>query len=429
MSSTKPNRPVFALADANSFYASCEKVFRPDLRNSPVVVLSNNDGCVIAQSREAKALGIRMAGPWFEVEERAQAIGAVAFSSNYELYANMSNRFMATLRQFSPRQEVYSIDECFLDLTGIKRDLVAYGQEIKETVTGWTGLPICVGIGHSKTLAKLANHCSKKQPELNGVCDFTRMSEKELDAVLEKLPVSAVWGIGRRLENSLKALGVENVLRLKRANLRRVRDRFGIIMQRTVQELNGEPWLKLDDVVPLAKQVMSSRSFGQRVERLSELREAISYHAANAAQRLRKQGLFANSVSVFIQNSPFDQAEFYGRTETVALPAPTECSLQITNAALWLLKKIYRPDVYYQKAGVMLWDLVPQAGKQADLLEFSAASNRSGKLMDTVDKINGKYRRSTIHLASEGVDHTWSMRRSFKSPNYTGDWNALPVVS
>ncbi|WON74196.1 hypothetical protein [Nitrosospira sp. Is2] len=175
MSSVRPNRPVFALADANSFYASCEKVFRPDLRNSPVVVLSNNDGCVIAQSREAKALRIRMAGPWFEVEERAREIGAVAFSSNYELYANMSNRVMETVSRFSPRQEVYSIDECFLDLTGIKRDLVAYGHEIKETVTRWTGLPICVGIGHSKTLAKLADHHAKKKAELNGVCDFTRM--------------------------------------------------------------------------------------------------------------------------------------------------------------------------------------------------------------------------------------------------------------
>jgi DNA polymerase V len=370
-----------------------------------------------------------MAGPWFEVEERANEIGAVAFSSNYELYANMSARFMATLRQFSPRQEVYSIDECFLDLTGIGRDLVDYGQEIKETVTRWTGLPICVGIGHSKTLAKLANHHAKKRPELNGVCDFTRMNNDELNVVLEKLPVSSVWGIGRSLENSLKALGVANVLRLKRANLRRVRDRFGILMQRTVQELNGEPWLELDDVAPIAKQVMSSRSFGQRVESLQEIKEAISYHAANAAQRLRKQGLFANTVSVFIQNSPFDQAEFYGRTEAVALPAPTECSLQITNAALWLLKKMYQPGVYYQKAGVRLLELVPQEGQQTDLFAYSSSRNKSGRLMDTVDRINSKYRRSTIHLASEGVDRTWSMRRSFKSPNYTGDWNEVPVVS
>ncbi|MBA4143998.1 MAG: Y-family DNA polymerase [Nitrosospira sp.] len=427
MSSTKPNRPVFALADANSFYASCEKIFRPDLRNSPVVVLSNNDGCVIAQSREAKALGIKMAGPWFEVEERAREIGAVAFSSNYELYANMSNRFMATLSQFSPRQEVYSIDECFLDLTGIRKDLVAYGQEIKETVTHWTGLPMCVGIGHSKTLAKLANYYAKKEPKLNGVCDFTRMSDNELDGVLKTLPVSSVWGIGRRLEVSLKALGLENVLRLKKANLRRIRDRFGIVMQRTVQELNGEPWPELDDVAPIAKQVMSSRSFGQRVESLQELREAISHHAANAAQRLRKQDLFASAVSVFIQNSPFDQAEFYGRTETVTLPAPTACSLQITNAALWLLKKMYQPQVYYQKAGVILSDLVPKEGQQTDLFAYS--SSRSGRLMDIVDKINSKYRRSTVHLASEGIDRNWSMRRSFKSPNYTGDWNELPVVS
>jgi DNA polymerase V len=429
MSSTRPNRPVFALADANSFYASCEKIFRPDLRNSPVVVLSNNDGCVIAQSTEAKQLGIRMAGPWFEVEERAREIGAVAFSSNYELYANMSNRFMATLSQFSPKQEVYSIDECFLDLTGFKRDLAAYGHEIRETVTSWTGLPVCVGIGHSKTLAKLANHCAKKQPKFNGVCDFTRMSNDKLDAILEPLPVSSIWGIGRGLENSLKALGVENVLRLKRANLRRVRDRFGITMQRTVQELNGESWLELEEAAPIAKQVMSSRSFGQRVESLQELREAISYHAANAAQRLRKRGLFARAVSIFIQNSPFDQAEFYGRTETVALPASTECSLQISNAALWLLKKLYQPEVYYQKAGVMLSDLVPEEGQQIDLFAYSSKSNKSGRLMDTVDRINSKYRRSTIRLASEGINRTWSMRRSFKSPNYTGDWNEMPVVS
>ncbi|MEP6879481.1 MAG: Y-family DNA polymerase [Nitrosospira sp.] len=429
MSLTRPDRPVFALADANSFYASCEKVFRPDLRSSPVVVLSNNDGCVIAQSREAKALGIRMAGPWFEVEERAREIGAVAFSSNYELYANMSQRFMATLSQFSPRQEVYSIDECFLDFSGIKQDLVAYGQHIKETVARWTGLPICVGIGYSKTLAKLANHCAKKEPLFQGICDFTRLSNVELDRLLQKLPVSSVWGIGSRLEKSLNALGVADVLRLKRVNLRRIRDRFGITMQRTVQELNGEAWLELDETLLQAKQVMSSRSFGERVESHIELKEAISFHAANAAQRLRKQNLFAGAVSVFIQNSPFDQSDFYGRTETINLPAPTQCSLQITKAALWLLKKVYQPQVYYQKAGVMLSDLVPKAGQQTDLFAYSIHSEKSGRLMDAVDRINDKYRPSTIRLASEGTKRTWSMRRSFKSPNYTGEWNELPRVS
>jgi DNA polymerase V len=184
----------------------------------------------------------------------------------------------------------------------------------------------------------------------------------------------------------------------------------------------------LEEVAPIAKQVMSSRSFGRRVESLQELKEAISYHAANAARRLRKQDLFASAVSVFIQNSPFDQAEFYGRTKTIVLPAPTECSLQITNAALWLLKKMYQPEVYYQKAGVMLSDLVPQDGQQTDLFAYSSGSSKSGRLMNIVDRINSKYRRSTVHLASEGVDRTWSMRRSFKSPNYTGDWNELLAV-
>jgi DNA polymerase V len=191
-------------------------------------------------------------------------------------------------------------------------------------------------------------------------------------------------------------------------------------MQRTVQELNGERWLELDETAPIAKQVMSSRSFEQRVESLQELREAISYHAANAAQRLRKQGLFANAVSVFIQNSAFDQAEFYRRTETVALPAPSECTLQITNAALWPLKNMYQSEVYYQKAGVLLSELVLPEGRQTDLFAYSSSSNKSGRLMNIVDKINNKYRRGTIHLTWEGVDRSWSMRRSFKSPNYTG---------
>ncbi|MEO7560038.1 MAG: DUF4113 domain-containing protein [Nitrosospira sp.] len=288
--------------------------------------------------------------------------------------------------------------------------------------------PICVGIGHSKTLAKLANHYAKKELTTKGVCDFTQLSQQELDSILEKLPVSSVWGVGRRLEASLKALGVANVVRLKNADLRRIRDRFGVTMQRTVQELNGEAWLELDEETPTAKQVMNPRSFGERVESLPQLREAISYHAANAAQRLRRQGLYAGAVSIFIQNSPFDQAQFYGRSETIALPAPTDCSLQITNAALWILKKVYRPQVYYQKAGVMLSELVPEDGQQTDLLGFLSINNKSGRLMETVDTINRKYKRSTIHLASEGTARTWSMRRSFKSPNYTGDWNELPVV-
>lgn len=430
MSSTPRINRVYALADANSFYASAEKVFRPDLEGKPIVVLSNNDGCVIAQTKEAKAvLDIRMARPWFELEAEAKKHGVIVFSSNYELYAEMSNRFMQTLRQFTPRQEVYSIDESFLEMTGIQRNLTEYGQEIKATVKQWTRLPICVGFGHSKTLAKLANHCAKKQPQWNGVCDLTALSEHELDAILEELPVSTVWGVGGRLEVRLNKVGVMNVRRLKRADPKRIRDHFGVLMERTVKELNGEPWLELDEMLQESKQVMSSRSFGARVTELQDLEQAISFHAANAAQRMRKQGLSANVVYAFIQNSPFDQAEYYGGSLTVALPAPTDCTLQINRAALWLLKQMYKPDVYYQKAGVMLMDLVPNEGRQSDLFGYTKEDSKSSELMGTVDRINKKYERGAIRLASEGVQKAWAMRRSFKSPNYTGDWKELPKAS
>jgi DNA polymerase V len=420
---------VFALADVNSMYASCEQVFRPDLTDKPVVVLSNNDGCVIAQNKEAKALlEIYMCRPWFELEEQAKKLGVVAFSSNYELYANMSNRFIATLRTFTPNLEVYSIDECFLDLTGMKRDLAAYGQQIKRTVKQWTGLPICVGIAHTKTLAKLANHTAKKQKQFEGVCDFTSMSDGEVDKLMLALPVSKVWGVGNRLEAALNALGVDNVLRLKNADPKRIRDRFGVVLERTVRELNGDSWLELDEMQPESKQVMSSRSFGARVDNLADLEEAVSYHARMASERMRKKGLYAQMVYVFIQNSPFDEAEFYAASRTIGLPSHTNSTMKIANAALWCLKKIYKPNVYYQKCGVMLMDLVPETGQQLDIFGYSNGDEKTRVLMETMDKVNKKYSRGTIKLASEGVNKKWAMNRAFKSPNYTGDWNELPII-
>lgn len=422
-------KQVFALADVNSMYASCEAVFRPDLKGRPIVVLSNNDGCVIAQNKEAKALlDIYMCRPWFELEKQAKQLGVVAFSSNYELYANMSNRFRDTLNQFSAKQEVYSIDESFLDMTGMNLDFSQYGQVIKNTVKQWTGLPICVGFGHSKTLAKLANHCAKKQAHFNGVCDLTSLSQDTLNALLVKLPVSKVWGVGSKLEAKLNRVGVDNVLRLKNANPKRIRDHFGVLLERTVRELNGEVWLSMDEMLPEAKQVMSSRSFGTRISSLTDLQEAVSFHAGNASARLRKQGLYANTVYVFIQNSPFDQDPFYGNSRMIALPSPTDCSLQINQAALWLLKKLYKPDIYYQKAGVMLMGLVPKEGQQTDLFGFSDQAPKSSQLMKTLDNINQKYTKGTIKLASEGTNKYWTMRRSFKSPNYTGEWNELPRI-
>lgn len=427
--SISSNQKVFALADVNSMYVSCELVFRPDLRGKPVVVLSNNNGCIIAQNAEAKALiDIYMCRPWFEVEKQATKLGVTHFASHYELYANMSNRFIATLKTFTPNLEVYSIDECFLDLTGMQRDLVAYGQEIKNTVKQWTGLPICVGIARTKTLAKLANHTAKKQKQFEGVCDFKSMSENEVEKLMLALPVSKVWGVGNRLEAALNALGVNNVLRLKNADPKRIRDRFGVVLERTVRELNGDSWLELDEMQPESKQVMSSRSFGARVDNLADLEEAVTYHSTMAAERMRKKGLYAQMVYVFIQNSPFDEAEYYAASRTIGLPSPTNSTMKIANAALWCLKKIYKPNVYYQKCGVMLMDLVPEGGQQLDIFGYSKNDEKSRVLMETMDKVNKKYARGTIKLASEGINKSWAMNRNFKSPNYTGDWNELPTI-
>ena len=427
LTNSKPK--IFALADVNSMYVSCQLVFRPDLRGTAVVVLSNNNGCIIAQNQEAKLLiDIYMCRPWFEVAKQAAKLGVTHFASNYELYANMSNRFIATLKTFTPNLEVYSIDECFLDLTGIKRDLIAYGQEIKKTVKQWTGLPICIGIAHTKTLAKLANHTAKKKPEFEGVCDFTSMSTIEVDKLMLALPVSKVWGVGNRLEATLNSLGVDNVLRLKNADPKRIRDRFGVVLERTVRELNGDSWLELDEMQPEAKQVMSSRSFGTRVDNINELSEAISYHSTMAGERMRKKGLYTQMVYVFIQNSPFDKAQYYAVSRTIGLPSPTNSTIKIANAALWCLKKIYRPNIYYQKCGVMLKDLVPEGGQQLEIFGYSNGDEKASVLMETMDKINKKYARSTIKLASEGMNKSWAMNRDFKSPNYTGDWNELPVI-
>ncbi|MBA3695410.1 MAG: translesion error-prone DNA polymerase V subunit UmuC [Methylotenera sp.] len=426
MASTNIKR-VFALCDANSFYASCEKVFRPDLEGKPIVVLSNNDGCVIAQSKEAKEiLEIYMCRPWHELQKDAERLGVICFSSNYELYGNMSNRLMQTLSQFTFRQEVYSIDESFLEMTGIKRNFTEYGHEIKKTVKQWTGLPICVGFGHTKTLSKLANHIAKKQNRFNGICDLTTMEIKELDDIMESLPISKVWGVGSRLELKLNALGVHNILRLKQADTKRIQDEFGIVLETTVRELNGEVIMDMEDRLPEAKQVMSSRSFGARISELQELQQAISYHASLASQRMRSKGLYANAIYVFAQNSPFDKAPFYGGCLTIGLPSPTDNTMQINQAAQWLLKRIYKPNIYYQKAGVMLMDLVPKAGQQGDLFDYNANHVKKTKLMQTMDALNKKYSKGTIKLGGEGLTQDWKMRRNFKSPNYTSSWEELP---
>ncbi|HSH85769.1 MAG TPA: Y-family DNA polymerase [Methylophilus sp.] len=419
---------VFGHIDGHSFYANCERIYRPDLAGKPVVVLSNNDGCVIAQSREAKAvLELYMCRPWFEVKEEAEKHGVVAFSSNYELYADASNRFMQTLREFAPRIEVYSIDESFIDMTGYKGNLTAHGREMRDTVEQWARIPCGVGYGRTKTLAKLANHCAKKMPRFNEVCDLVTMPEAELNSIMESLKLSDVWGIGKRLEKRMNARGIHNVLKLKNADPKRIRDEFGVVVERTVKELNGEAHHELNEEMPDAKQVMSSRSFGKRVSTLKELKEAISFHASTATARMREKGLYANAVMVFIQNSPFDEAEYYGASRVVGLPAPIDNTLQINNVALEILKVLFKKDIYYQKCGVMLTELVPATGKQSDMFGFVEGDAKADALMSVMDSINSKYSRGTIKLASEGVHKAWSMKRELKSPNFAS-WEELPQV-
>jgi DNA polymerase V len=418
-----------ALVDVNNFYVSCERVFNPKLNNKPVVVLSNNDGCVISRSNKAKALGIKMGAPWFKCQEIARKHDIEGLSSNYALYADMSNRVMAILRDFSPNQEVYSIDECFLDLTGFK-DLTAYGQAMRGRILKWTGLPVCVGIGATKTLAKLANHCAKKMPEFNGVCDFGTLAENDLNALLMSIEVGEVWGVGRRLTSKLLALGINAAYDLKQADPEYLRQQFSVVMAKTVSELNGTVCIELEEVAPPRKQILSSRSFGQPVRDYNSLAEAITLYMSRAAEKLRAQDFLAGLLHVYIRTNPHkpDNPQ-YANGMTISLPSPTDDTLQLMKTALWVLKRLYKPHYAYAKAGVYLGDLMPRTSAQIDLFTPAQPTSRSQKLMSTIDQINSKMGRDSVKLASEGMNYSWKMRSSRKSQNYTTSWNGLLSIN
>lgn len=398
-----PSRHI-ALVDVNNFYVSCERVFNPRLNGKPLVVLSNNDGCAVARSNEVKALGVAMGAPWFKLKDLARQHGIIGLSSNYALYADMSNRVMSILREYSPDQEVYSIDESFLDLTGFQsRDLLRYGQHMRKRILKWTGLPVCVGIGSTKTLAKLANHCAKKRPVFNGVCNFNAMSHQELDALLSEIGVGEIWGVGGRLTPRLQALGFNSVLDLKRANPERLRQQFSVVMEKTIRELNGTVCIELEEIAPAKKQIMSSRSFGVPVRDYVSLAESITLYISRAAEKLRRQQSFAGSVYVFIRTSPFRPDDpFYSNGMTIPLPSPTDDTRQLVSIALWGLRQIYKPNYNYAKAGVMLSELVPSQGVQGDLFSQIKAIPRSAALMSAMDSINRKMGKESIKLASEG---------------------------
>ncbi len=418
-----------ALIDGNNFYVSCERVFNPKLEGRPVVVLSNNDGMAVARSAEVKALGVKMGTPWFKLRDLARKHGIVALSSNYALYADMSNRMMAVLSQYSPDQEVYSIDECFLGLDGFGNfDLVEYGQAMRRQVRQWVGIPVCVGIAETKTLAKLANHCAKKAlAGTDSVCDFGRLGEAERSSLFSTIEVGEIWGVGRKLSEQLTQRGIATVEALRKTDAKTIRREFSVVLERTIAELNDIPCMELEEAAPNKQQIISSRSFGNYVYDIEPLREAVASYIAIAAEKLRSQASLAGMVQVYIRTNPHKvDTPQYQRGLTVPLSQASDDTLLLTRAALWGLKRIYRPGFAYQKAGVALLNLSDAGTPQMDL--FSKARDNT-RLMEVMDRINSIWGRGTLRSAAEGIQQGWRMKREKVSPGYTTHWDQLPLVT
>ncbi|HHT8227032.1 Y-family DNA polymerase [Citrobacter sp. TSA-1] len=418
---------MYALVDVNSFYASCETAFRPDLKGRPVVVLSNNDGCVIARNAEAKTVGVKMGDPYFKQKDLFRRYGVVCFSSNYELYADMSSRVMFTLEALSPRCEIYSIDEAFCDLAGVRncRVLADFGRELKDAVYQNTGLAVGVGIAQTKTLAKLANHAAKKwQRQTGGVVDLSNLDrQRKLMAVL---PVDEVWGVGRRISKKLETMGIKTVLDLADTDIRFIRKHFNVVLERTVRELRGESCLELEEFAPVKQEIVCSRSFGERITDYDAMRQAICSYASRAAEKLRGEHQYCRFISTFVKTSPFALNEpYYGNSASVKLLTPTQDSRDIIAAATRSLDAIWKDGHRYQKAGVMLGDFFSQGIAQLNLFDDNAPRRGSEKLMEVLDHLNAKDGRGTLYFAGQGVKPQWAMKRDMLSPRYTTRYSDL----
>lgn len=422
----------FALVDCDQFYVSCERLFNPRLCGKPVVVLSNNDGCAISRSPEAKALGVQMAAPWFLMQDLAKKHGIIALSSNYQLYASMSNKCMAVLREYSPRVETYSIDESFLLLDGLSQlwpDMTTMGHDIRHKVQTWVGLPVGVGIGSTKTLAKLANHLAKKRPVYNGVCDLQSMQPDEAEQIYASLPAGEVWGVGHRISEQLARMRIHTVRDLRNASQASLRQQFGVRMERPLAELHGVSCIPLEDVAPARKQIVSSRAYGERVTTLREIEESVTMYAARATERLRRQRSTCAAVHVFVETDRFlnDEPQ-YNNGRTVPLPEPTDDLRVITKAAMWGLKKVFRLGIKYKKAGVMLMELAEGGRHQGTLFDSGVSEMSSAPLMQALDAINQRFGKDTLRLASGLGQHRWTARFDMVSQRYTTNWNELPLA-
>lgn len=422
---------MFALADVNSFYASCEKVFRPDLRSKAVVVLSNNDGCIIARSQEAKRLGIKMGVPWFQLKAMQFAEPVISFSSNYELYASMSNRVMSHLEELAPHVEQYSIDEMFLDIRGIDNciDFEDFGRKLRKHVKSGTGLTIGVGMGPTKTLAKSAQWASKEWPQFRGVLALTRGNRQRTEKMLSLQPVEEIWGVGRRISKKLNAMGILTALQLSHANPTFIRKNFNVVLERTVRELNGESCISLEEAPPPKQQIVCSRSFGERITTYDAMRQAVCQYAERAAEKLREERQYCRHIAVFIKSSPFAINEpYYSNMASEKLRTPTKDTRDIIAAAMKALDCIWQDGHRYAKAGIMLNDFTPTGVSQLNLFDEIQPRQASDELMKVLDRINhsglGK-----VWFAGRGIAPEWKMKREMLSPAYTTRWAELPVAT
>jgi DNA polymerase V len=423
---------LFALVDVNNFYVSCERVFAPKLEGVPMVVLSNNDGCAVARSAEVKALGVKMATPWFQMKELAKKHGIQAYSSNYTLYGDMSSRVVEVLKTFTPNLEVYSIDESFLRIETVLKqytDPTSMGQIIKNQVKDTTGLPVCVGIGASKTLAKLANHLAKKHKQFEGVCDINAMPKEALYQWMTETPVGEVWGIGKQLNKKFKILQINSVFDLLQASPQSMRQQFGVVVERICYELRGVSCLELEEVAPAKQQIVSSRSFGKPVTSMDQLAESVATHIARGAEKLRGQQSVTGALVVFIQTNshkPFEPQ--HHQSITIPLADPSDNTLTLTTAALKGLQQIYKTGFKYKKAGVMFSLLADKPTVQQSLFDDVEVKGKSAHLMKAMDSINSRFGNAVIRTAASGTTQDWKMRSNNRSPNYTTQWDELPVV-
>ncbi|NDX19753.1 Y-family DNA polymerase [Acinetobacter baumannii] len=430
----KHENKVFFLIDVNNMYVSCERVFDPSLNNKPVIVLSNNDGCAVARSNEAKSLNIKMGVPLFQIKDIVQQHKVLVLSSNYAMYAEMSRRFHKILSSYVTSEEVepYSIDECFVDFTAYEKnfDLEKVGQQMRKQIWKWLGLPVCVGIGRSKTEAKIANHIAKKNPGFNSVCDLVNMDPCNKEYYFSLIDVSEVWGVGRKHAKKLQSMGINTVFDLACAEPREMQKRFSIVMARTIYELQGISCIEIEHTPPSKKQIVASRSFGARVTELTDLKEAISMYAQDACKRLRDEGLLCGCMIAFVQSNPFDpNVPFYNKSITGSFSEPTDCAIDFVKAATRMLNDIYKEGIKYKKCGVVLTGLEPKSGHTYDLLTDFKQLEKKECLMQAMDGIHSKFGKKKIGVGPCFIpNRNWSMSRDKLSKN-PFKWDELPLIT